>query len=97
MPLSSHVTGGRRPAARYVRASQQGGKEHPSQPAIALGTLWVQTLRPHPHPTSQGHQSPVAATGQGALGITLLPVTGRIVERLLIPRRAASASSIGFC
>src|SRR4051812_46874223 len=35
--------------------SQRGGKKHPSQPAITLGTLWLQTQRPGTYPTSQKH------------------------------------------
>jgi hypothetical protein len=39
MPLDSHVTGGRRPAALCEEPASKGGKKHPSQPAIAHGTL----------------------------------------------------------
>ena len=60
MPLSSHVTGGRRPAARYVKS--QPGKAARSiranrpSPSARYG---LQTQRPDPHPTSQGHQPPL--------------------------------------
>jgi hypothetical protein len=58
MPLSSHVTGGRRPAARY-------GKSQPNKAARSIranrpspsARYGLQTQRPDPHPTSQGHQS----------------------------------------
>lgn len=42
MSPDSHITGGRRPAACYMNSQPaKAAKEHPSQPTIALGTLWV--------------------------------------------------------
>jgi hypothetical protein len=81
MPLSSHVTGGQRPAARY-------GKSQPKKAARSIranrpspsARYGLQTQRPDPHPTSQKRQRVRTS------GIKLLLSDG---DGLLEPPRSA--------